>query len=136
MLKGKSIILRPVRYSVLNQLYSFPIYIDNRVDFFPRGMLSQPAFQKQFQDTEFWSKGESMLVIVSQDDLLLGHIELFMTVNYLDEYELSYQVYTLEQRGKGVATEAVQLLVEGLRGRLAFFGSQIDACVKHPVLLC
>jgi hypothetical protein len=77
-----------------------------------------------------------MLVIVSQDDLLLGHIELFMTVNYLDEYELSYQVYALEPRCKGVATEAVQLLVEGLHGRLAFFGSQIDACVKHSVLLC
>ena len=52
-----------------------------------------------------------MLVIVSPDDALLGHIEFFKTVNYLDEYELSYQVYAPEHRGKGVATEAVQLLV-------------------------
>ena len=76
--------------------------------------FAQPAFQKQFQDTGFWSKDEGMLVIVSPDDALLGHIEFFKTVNYLDEYELSYQVYAPEQPGKGVATEAVQLLVRYL----------------------
>ena len=114
MLKGNSITLRPVLDTDLDQLYSFHIDIDNRGDFFPRGLLSQPAFQKQFQDTGFWSKDEGMLVIVSPDDALLGHIEFFKTVNYLDEYELSYQVYAPEQRGKGVATEAVQLLVRYL----------------------
>jgi len=111
MLKGKTITLRPVRDTDLDQLYAYHIDIDNRGDFFPRGLLSQPAFQKQFQDTGFWSKEEGMLVIVSPDDALLGHIEFFKTVNYLDEYEISYHVYSPEHRGKGVATEAVQLLV-------------------------
>ena len=55
-----------------------------------------------------------MLVMVSSKDEMLGHIEFFKTVNYLDEYELSYQVYAPEQRGKGVATEAVNLLVRYL----------------------
>jgi RimJ/RimL family protein N-acetyltransferase len=114
MLRGKSITLRPVRDADLDQLYSFHIDIDNRGDYFPRGLLAQPAFQKQFQDTGFWSQDEGMLVIVSPDDALLGHIEFFKTVNYLDEYELSYQVYAPEHRGKGVATEAVQLLVRYL----------------------
>jgi ribosomal-protein-alanine N-acetyltransferase len=129
MLKGKSITLRPVRDTDLNQLYSCHIDIDNRGDFFPRGILSQPAFQKQFQDTGFWSKDEGMLVIVSPDDVLLGHIEFFKTVNYLDEFELSYQVYAAEQRGKGVATEAVQLLV-----RYLFEAKQINRIrlVIHP----
>jgi [ribosomal protein S5]-alanine N-acetyltransferase len=111
MLKGKSIVLRPVRETDLDQLYSFHVDLDNRGDFFPRGLLADSAFKRQFQDTGFWGKDEGMLVIVSPDDALLGHIEFFKTVNYLDEYELSYHVYTPEQRGKGVATEAVQLLV-------------------------
>ena len=111
MLKGKSITLRPVRDTDLDQLYSFHIDLDNRGDFIPRGLLAQPAFHKQFQDTGFWSKDEGMLVIVSPDDALLGHIEFFKTVSYLDEYELSYQVYAPEHRGQGMATEAVQLLV-------------------------
>lgn len=53
MLKGKSILLRPVRDTDLDQLYAYHIDIDNRGDFFPRGILSQPAFGKQFQENGF-----------------------------------------------------------------------------------
>jgi RimJ/RimL family protein N-acetyltransferase len=114
MLKGKSIILRPVRETDLDQLYAYHVDIDNRGNFYPRGIRSQPAFRKQFQETGLWSKDDGSLVIVSPQDEVLGHIEFFKTVNYLDEYELSYLVYAPEQRGKGVATEAVQLLVRYL----------------------
>lgn len=114
MLKGKSLTLRPVREIDLDQLYAYHIDIDNRGDFFPRGILSQPAFSKQFQETGFWSNEDGMLVMVSPDEEILGHIEFFKTVNYLDEYELSYQVYAPEQRGKGITTEAVNLLVRYL----------------------
>lgn len=114
MLKGESIILRPVRETDLDQLYAYHVDIDNRGNFYPRGIRSQPAFRKQFQETGFWSKDDGSLVIVSPQDEVLGHIEFFKTVNYLDEYELSYLVYAPEQRGKGVATEAVQLLVRYL----------------------
>jgi RimJ/RimL family protein N-acetyltransferase len=55
-----------------------------------------------------------MLVMISPNDDLIGHIEFFKTVNYLDEFELSYVVYPAEQRGKGVATEAINLLVRYL----------------------
>ena len=114
MLKGKFTILRLVRATDLDQLYSFHLDIDNRGDYFPRGVLSQPAFRKEFEETGFWSKEEGMLVMVSPNDEILGHIEFFKTVNYLDEYELSYVVYAADQRGKGVATEAINLFVRYL----------------------
>ncbi len=114
MLKGKSISLRPVRETDLDQLYAFHLDIDNRGGYFPRGVLSQPAFRKQFQETGYWTKEEGTLVMVSPKDEIHGHIEFFKTVNYLDEFELSYQVYAAEQRGKGIATEAVSLLVHYL----------------------
>lgn len=114
MLKGKSISLRPVRETDLDQLYTLHLDIDNRGGYFPRGVLSQPAFRKQFQETGYWTKEEGTLVMVSPKDEILGHIEFFKTVNYLDEFELSYQVYAAEQRGKGIATEAVSLLVHYL----------------------
>jgi len=114
MLKGESITLRPVREIDLDQLYVYHLDIDNRGDYFPRGILAQPAFRKQFQETGFWSKDDGMLIIVSSNEEILGHIEFFKTVNYLDEYELSYQIYTAEQRGKGITTEAVKLLVRYL----------------------
>ena len=114
MLKGTLITLRPVRDSDLEKLYTFHTTIENRGEYFPRGILSQPAFQKQFQENGFWSKDEGMLLIVNPADEILGHIEFFKTVNYLDEYELSYQVYDADQRGKGVMTEAVKMLVQYL----------------------
>jgi len=114
MLKGKTITLRPVREIDLEQLYYFHLDIDNRGDYFPRGVLAQPVFQRQFRETGFWSKEEGMLVIAASDEKILGHIEFFKTVNYLDEFELSYQVYLTEHRGKGIASEAVNLLVRYL----------------------
>lgn len=114
MLKGTSITLRPVRESDLEQLYAFHVDIDNRGEFFPRNIVSWPAFRKQFDEDGYWSRDEGMLVIASPEGSILGHIEFFKTVNYLDEYELSYQVYDPAQRGKGVATQAVTLLVRYL----------------------
>ncbi len=51
-----------------------------------------------------------MLIIAGEDDSILGHIEFFETVNYLDEIELSYILYSPDDAGRGIATEAVTLL--------------------------
>ena len=51
-----------------------------------------------------------MLVIVNDQDDILGHVSFFETVSYLDEIELSYIIYSDEYRGQGIATEAVSLL--------------------------
>jgi len=77
-------------------------------------VLAEPAFRRQFQESGFWGKEDGMLVMSSASGEIIGHIEFFKTVNYLDEYELSYQVYAPEQRGKGAASEAVNLLVRYL----------------------
>jgi len=114
MLKGTSFTLRPVRETNLEELYAFHVDIANRGEFFPRGILSQPAFNKEFHETGFWSREEGMLVIINNTDDIIGHIEFFKTVNYLDEYELSYILYTPQQRGHGVMTEAVNLMVHYL----------------------
>jgi RimJ/RimL family protein N-acetyltransferase len=114
MLKGTSITLRPVRETDLEELYAFHVDIDNRGEFFPRGILSQPAFNKEFHETGFWSRQEGMLVIINNTNDIIGHIEFFKTVNYLDEYELSYILYTPQQRGHGAMTEAVNLMLHYL----------------------
>ena len=114
MLTGKTITLRPVLERDLDQLYTHHVNIANRGDYYPRGVLAQPTFRKHFQDNGFWSKEEGMLLIVSPSDELLGQIEFFKTVNYLDEFELGYQIYAAEHRRQGAASEAVSLLVRYL----------------------
>ena len=114
MLKGKVVTLRPVRAADLEALHGFHVDIDNRGDYFPRGVLSQTAWRRRFEENGFWSADDGTLVMVSADEAIIGHIEFFKTVNYLDEFELSYQVYPSERRGRGVATEAVSLLTRYL----------------------
>ena len=71
---------------------------------------SLPAFSDQYRKSGFWEKGEGLLIIAGDDDGILGHIEFFETVNYLDEIELSYIIYSQDDAGRGIATEAVTLL--------------------------
>lgn len=118
MLKGDVIRLRTVRESDLAVLYEFHHDIRNRGAYFPIGVISEPVFKQRFQETGFWQKEEGMLVIISDSDEIIGHVEFFQTVAYLDELELSYHIYTEEHRGRGVATEAVSLLTGYLFDRM------------------
>lgn len=118
MLQGDAIQLRTVREADLDALYEYHHDIANRGDYFPTGVMSQPAFKNAYLESGFWEKERGMLVIVDDQDAILGHIEFFPTVPYLDELELSYHIYSPEARGKGVASEAVTLLTGYLMGRL------------------
>lgn len=118
MLRGESVVLRPVRQRDLDELYARHADVANRGLYFPTGVLSESQFRRQFEENGFWSKDDGMLLIVDALDCNVGHIEFFKTVGYLDELELSYQIYEPEARGKGFATEAVGLLCGYLFGRL------------------
>jgi RimJ/RimL family protein N-acetyltransferase len=110
MLKGESVILRPVHQTDLQRLYEFHQDIANRGPYFPIGVMPEPIFQAKFSETGFWQEDDGMLLIVDGDDTIIGHVEFFRTVRYLDELELSYHIYSKNHSGKGIATEAVELM--------------------------
>jgi [ribosomal protein S5]-alanine N-acetyltransferase len=114
MLNGDRITLRPVRETDLERLYDAHIDIRNRGRFFPLGVTSQPAFRKAFAETGWWEKEEGLMVILTPDGEIAGHIEFFKPVNYWDAFELSYQLYDDRFAGQGFTTEAVQLLSDYL----------------------
>ena len=108
--------LRPVRETDLDALYDAHVHIANRGRFFPLGVMSEPAFRREYAEHGFWQKTEGMLVIESPEGELAGHIEFFRPVSYWDAFELSYQLYDDRFTGRGCITEAVQLLVDYLFG--------------------
>jgi RimJ/RimL family protein N-acetyltransferase len=110
VLKGKQIRLRHVRERDLDALYDIHTDISTRGDFYPAGTYSEPAFRKEFQETGFWKNDEGLLLIVDDHDSLLGEIEFFRTLNYLDELEIGYRLYSPEYAGRGVMTEALGLM--------------------------
>jgi RimJ/RimL family protein N-acetyltransferase len=114
MLEGRRVRLRPVRQADLDQLYDAHVAIGNRGEFFPLGVSSEPAFRREFAENGFWQKTEGMLLLVTPDGEIAGHIEFFRPVSYWDAFELSYQLYDDRHAGRGYVTEAVQLLVDYL----------------------
>ena len=66
MLKGTSIALRPIRESDLTELYDFHVDIDNRGDYFPRGIASQVTFNRQFQETGFWGATTEAVTLMTE----------------------------------------------------------------------
>jgi RimJ/RimL family protein N-acetyltransferase len=114
MLEGRLVRLRTVREADLDELYEAHAAIRNRGAFFPLGVMSEPAFRREFAEKGFWQKTEGMLLITTADGEVAGHIEFFRPVSYWDAFELSYQLYDDRHAGKGYVTEAVQLLVDYL----------------------
>lgn len=114
MLNGSVVRLRPVFERDIEALYAAHIDLESRGAYFPRGIVSRPVFARRALETGFWGQDDGMLVIASHDDRVLGHIEFFKTTNYLDEYELSYQVYATGDRRRGAATEAVTMFTRYL----------------------
>lgn len=114
MLHGERIALRPVREADLDAMYAAHVDIRNRGAFFPLGVVSEPAFRRQFAETGFWQKEEGTLLIVAPDEEIAGHIEFFRPVSYWDAFELSYQLYDDRFAGRGWVTEAVQLMIDHL----------------------
>ena len=114
MLEGERISLRPAREGDLDALYTEHLNISNRGRYFPLGVLSESKFRRDFAETGFWQSDEGVLLIVTPDDQIAGHIEFFKPVSYWDAYELSYQLYGDHFAGHGWVTEAVQLLVDYL----------------------
>jgi [ribosomal protein S5]-alanine N-acetyltransferase len=94
MLQGRLTHLRPVRESDLDAMYAAHVNIADRGPHFPLGVLSEPAFRREFAEHGFWQRDEG--------------------ISYWDAFELSYQLYGDCFAGRGYATEAVQLLVDYL----------------------
>ena len=89
-----------------------------------------PTLVARYGESGLWSPKEGLLVITDLDDTeILGHIEFFETVPYLDELELSYILYSAEHRGRGIITEAVRLLTGYLFDRTK--GNRIRLVI-HP----
>lgn len=114
MIRGESIQLRPVRETDLDTFFTCLTDIRNRGDYFPIGLQSESGLRKKFHDSGFWSDDSGLLLIINQSAAIIGHIEFYRPIAYLDAYELSYLIYDPAERGKGVTSQAVCLLTRYL----------------------
>ncbi|HEY7464882.1 MAG TPA: hypothetical protein VH987_10700, partial [Candidatus Limnocylindria bacterium] len=74
MLHGQLVTLRPIRSTDMDELYAAHTNIANRGAFFPLGVASETKFRAEFAEHGYWEREEGMLVIVSAEGEIAGHI--------------------------------------------------------------
>jgi ribosomal-protein-alanine N-acetyltransferase len=129
VLRGEKIELRLVRESDLTTLYELLTNLETRGSYFPLGVASEPKLHAEFSKNGFWDQEEGMLLMIDAEGEIVGEIEYFPITDYLQGYEISYQLFGDEHAGRGYTTEAVTLLLGYLFGRKRVNRMQLNI---HP----
>jgi RimJ/RimL family protein N-acetyltransferase len=107
--------LRPIEEADLETLYRLQLNIEARGEFFPNWPMSLADLRKQFQENgAFTNDGGAVLMIDNDTGAIVGELFFFPTVQYMQEMEIGYIVFDTSVRGKGITTEAVQLMTRFL----------------------
>jgi RimJ/RimL family protein N-acetyltransferase len=88
--------------------------LDSRGEYWPRGIMSEVAYKREFQETGFWGPHFGRLLMVGGGGDIIGEIVYFDTVAYLDEFEIGYRLFKKDYWGKGATTDALKLLTRYL----------------------
>ena len=114
MIRGKNIMLRTVRETDLDTLYTALSDLASRGDYFPLNLFSEATFKREFHEHGFWTNDFGRLLICDLDERLLGSIWYFQAVRYYDGLEIGYHLFDVGRRNTGVMTEALSLLAHYL----------------------
>lgn len=114
MLKGTNFNLRHVARSDLDKLASLMNDLGLRGEYVPAMMFSPEFLGRLFNETSLSSDERETLLIVDNDNRILGTVTHFKSTPYYSALEVGYNMYSLEHRGRGIATEAVRLVTNYL----------------------
>ena len=114
MLKGASFRLRTVRESDLHAYQAHLADISNRGDYYPQRISSEHDVRQTYEKDGYWLQDSGILLIVNEADTIIGHIGFFKPVAFWNAYEIHYILFDQNQRGRGIVSEATQLLVRYL----------------------
>lgn len=109
MIIGKRINLRMVKPSDLDEIVVLQSDTLERGEFLTPNMVNEVMYKKRYQETGFWNDDFGSLVITDKNGRLLGDIAYFKGVGYLPGYEIGYNIFRSEDRGKGYTSEALKL---------------------------
>ncbi len=109
MIIGKNIKLRTIQPHELDYIYERISHINSKGPFWHLTIESSGEFIKEFHRTGFWSMEEGRMLILSNDDLVVGELLYFKGLDYQSGYEVGYELFSPEHSGKGYMSEALLL---------------------------
>jgi [ribosomal protein S5]-alanine N-acetyltransferase len=110
VINGTNISLRPVAEADLEALHRGLIDLENRGPWYPMPGRSLTRLRAAFQEAGLWSQDEGIFVIVDEQDRLIGTVDWNKLNGDVPDVELGYRVFDRVDWGKGIATEALDLL--------------------------
>lgn len=109
MIKGKLTNIRIIKEKDLETYNELTNDYGEKGEYFPIIIRTISETKKIFNDNGFFCAAGGRMLIVSKTDEILGFISFFKTTGYISGYELGYQIFKRENRGKGYTSEALKL---------------------------
>ncbi len=114
MLSDQDITLRFVRESDLDALIAHSNNLAVRGQYLPAMLHHPDKMRQQFKENGLSSEDFERLLIVDENDQLLGTLWHFKSVPYFNAREIGYILFATEQRNRNIMSRAVRLLVDYL----------------------
>jgi RimJ/RimL family protein N-acetyltransferase len=114
MIKDGNLAIRFITRHDLATLIPLLNDLELRGEYLPGAITSPRAFEKNFDIDGLANDSHEKLLIVDQDDTILGIIWHFKSVPYFNAREIGYTVLAKTQRNRGIATRAVRMLSQYL----------------------
>jgi ribosomal-protein-alanine N-acetyltransferase len=111
MLIGAQITLRPVRADDLGPLHDSSLDLENRGLWYPLPTTPRGKFEADFAESGFWTAEDGIFAIADRSDRLVGIVGWEQMNGDVADVEVSYRLFDQADRGKGIATEALGLLL-------------------------
>lgn len=109
MIKGQKINLRLIKDQDLKELPGLLNNLENRGEYLGLELTSEVLIKKYFAESGYWSDDFGRMLITSKTkaEKIIGNITFFKGIN--GAFEVGYQIYRKEDRGKGYGSEALKL---------------------------
>lgn len=113
MIRGERVALRTARRTDLDALYLLINDASLKGEHLSPPLRAETAFRKEFDETGFFGAERGHLLVTDLEDHLLGDM-VYFKVNYMDGFEIGYQLFDPAARNGGLMTEALSLTVRYL----------------------
>ena len=114
MIRGSCFSLRHVKKSEVPQLVALMNHPDAKGDFLSLEMMLQGVVEKRMEDESLSKENCETFLIIDENDSIIGRVFHFKTIPYFNGREIGFGMFSKEFRGKGIMSEAVQLLTDYL----------------------
>ncbi len=135
MIRGKRIKLRRFEEKDIPFYLKHIQDINSIGEFWPKNLITEKDIRKEFNETGFWSEKSGKLFIENEDGEIIGNMNLFKGIPYVEGYEIGYRIYEDKNRGKGYMTEALSLFASYLFAVKPIKRLQVNA-VENNIASC